>query len=183
MPPGHPLQNNVYVGHPLVPVEYFPMAQFHRKLFETKLCEAITLLRALGAVKIKTEWVSGWEKDFASNLSVGMPGVAASGSVGHRQKSTSSILFSMSLEDNDVVPSIPDDLVWFGHEPTWQEIANARLQNGLKRFSLNLTYRDDFGITAEIAAAANEAKAGIGGRFEEYESTVWKLTGSFRSLK
>jgi len=48
-PPGHPLYDIVYVGHPLEPSVYVPMAGFHHFLFEEKFNELLTLLWSLGA--------------------------------------------------------------------------------------------------------------------------------------
>ncbi len=46
---GHPLRNILYVGHPAKPDLYFPAAEFHRRVFEHKFVEAVTLLTSLGA--------------------------------------------------------------------------------------------------------------------------------------
>lgn len=49
---GHPLKNVLYVGHPAKPELYFPAAEFHRRVFEHKFVEAVTLLTSLGASRI-----------------------------------------------------------------------------------------------------------------------------------
>lgn len=48
-PVGHPRKNVVYIGHPVEPPVYFPVADFHRFLFEHKVAEAQRLTRCLGA--------------------------------------------------------------------------------------------------------------------------------------
>jgi hypothetical protein len=46
-------------------------------------------------------------------------------------------------------------------------------------FSLSVTYEDDFGINAGLSAAVVGAGLGLGGRFEDHQSTVWRLEGRF----
>jgi hypothetical protein len=54
-PHGHPLKNVVYVADPGVAGNYYPVASFHRILFEGKVAEALRLLRSLGATEISIE--------------------------------------------------------------------------------------------------------------------------------
>ena len=76
-------------------------------------------------------------------------------------------------------PKLPDSLVWYPHEPTWQSIANGRIDFRLRDFSLIVTYDDDFGINAGLKALAFKSGFEIGGKFEDYEATTWRLAGEF----
>jgi hypothetical protein len=64
-------------------------------------------------------------------------------------------------------------------EPLWQEVANARLDSGLRAFTLEVNYTDDFGINASLKAKIAGVGLEIGGTFTEYRETVWKLGGTF----
>jgi hypothetical protein len=69
--------------------------------------------------------------------------------------------------------------VWFNHEPTWQAIAEGRLMHGLKNFSIDLKYADDFGINAGLAAKIRKTGLDVGGKFEDHQSTHWRISGRF----
>ena len=69
-PPGHPRLDTVYACHPASASTYYPLADFHRVVFEGKFAEAMTLLMALGAENIRVEHVTGWSKDFSASANV-----------------------------------------------------------------------------------------------------------------
>jgi len=185
LPPGHPQVNYLYVGHPLDPPKYYPLAQFHRHLFENKLWEAIKLLMALGAIEISGEWVSGWDQDFVAKLDFAIPTeigqVKAGGKASSNSKATSNILFTFKL-NNKSAPSIPSDLVWYQYEDIWKEVAEGRMKYGLTEFSFHFIYNDDYGADAKLCADAAGMKLGIGGEFEKHKSTSWKLVGKFNEV-
>src|SRR3954454_15688979 len=52
MPIGHPLPNVVYIGSPAVAERYYPIADFHVRVFEERFGEAMLLLMALGAERL-----------------------------------------------------------------------------------------------------------------------------------
>ena len=179
-PPGHPRDKVMYVGHPVNPTVYYTASQFHRVTFEHKFSEAIKLLMNLGATNIRVEHLHGWSKDFAANLSTPLSGVGGGISIGAgaERESASGLLFEAALEGG-LDPKLPDGLVWYSHEPTWQSVADGRLNFGLKNFSLNVSYEDDFGINAGLKVKAMSAGFDLGGRFEDHTETVWKIQGQF----
>jgi hypothetical protein len=60
---GHPLTNVLYVGHPARRELYYPAAEFHRRVFEHKFVEAVTLLTSLGASRIVVQQEEGETRD------------------------------------------------------------------------------------------------------------------------
>lgn len=74
---------------------------------------------------------------------------------------------------------MPDNLIWYPFEPTWQMICQGRIKYGLNNFSLNVTYLQDFGITAGLNASIKDQGLSVGGEFTEHKSTIWKITGQF----
>ena len=179
--PGHPREGVLYIGHPALPSIYYTVAEFHRATFEHKFSEAINLLMNLGATTIKVEYVRGWSKDFSSKISVPLGVAAESINAGAKSKSSSStkLLYEATLAGTES-PSVPDGLVWYPYENTWQAIANGRINFGLQDFSLSISYEDDFGVNAGLKAAVLKAGLEIGGNFEDHESTVWHLQGKFK---
>lgn len=177
-PPGHPREQTLYVAHPALPSVYYTTAAFHRMAFEHKFSEAILLLMSLGASKITVEHVRGWSREFSANISAPLPKIDAAVSAGHSAKTGSSLLFEATL-NNKHVPSIPIDLVWFSHEPTWQAVAKGRMQFGLSQFSLTVNYEDDFGVNAGLKLRVQKAGLDLGGTFEDHTATTWKIYGDF----
>jgi hypothetical protein len=181
MPPGHPRDRVVYVGHPALASVYYPAAGFHRFTFEHKFSEAIGLLMALGATELEVEHVRGWSEDFAANLSAPIPTavrIDAAITATRRRASGSSGLFHAKLEGL-TEPRLPDDLVWYPHEPTWKQVADGRLKYGLQAFQLAVQYDDDYGIDAGFKLSVQKLGLDLGGNFQEHESTTWKITGTF----
>lgn len=178
---GHPLQNVVYVGDPGVAGKYYPVASFHRFLFEGKVAEALRLLRSLGATEISIEYVEGFDRGAGVNLSVAQPsgaGADIGGAFDATGKTRSGAKTTMKL--TPTMPAhIPKDLVWFGSEPLWNEVADARLHGGLQSFTIDVNYTDDFGINANLNAKIAKVGLETGGKLTEYRETIWKLSGSF----
>ena len=179
-PPGHPRDGVLYIAHPAIHNIYFVASDFHRVVFEHKLSEAIELLMSLGAVEIQVEHVRGWSKEFSANLSVplGNVGGIAGGDISAKSKGGSNILYKANLSGTHSA-RLPDNLVWYSHEPTWQAIANGRLRYGLRDFSISVSYEDDFGVNAGLKAMAVKSGFDLGGKFEDHEATLWRIEGKF----
>lgn len=179
-PPGHPKNRTAYVGHPVLATVYYPFASFHRFLFEHKVSEAVRVLMALGAKSMLVEHVSGWSQEFAGNMNLPIPTVNgnASLSVSGKGVSKSNMLFRATLRGTES-PSLPSDLVWYPHEAGWQQIVEGRMKYGLQDFCLTINYTEDFGVNANVNAQLLACQLGIGGSFQDFEETTWKIEGSF----
>jgi hypothetical protein len=180
LPPGHPRDAVLYIAHPAINVVYVPVADFHRFTFEHKFSEALSLLMYLGAKKIHVEHLCGWGHEFASTLSAGIPqaDLKVGASAGSKSQMSQHLLYEAELEGANT-PELPPDLVWYHHEPTWQKVAEGRLKFGLKKFSLKLQYKDDYGVNASLKVKAQKAGLDLGGEFQNHESTTWAINGSF----
>ena len=179
-PLGHPRPKVLYVGHPAVPTTYYAAAGFHHHTFEHKFVEAVGLVMALGARHLEVEHVKGWSDELAANLAVPlhMEGSEANVDTKRSRSRGSSALFTATLKGN-ANPTLPAGLVWFPHEPTWQQVAEGRLEYGLTQFQLSVRYEDDYGIDAGLKVKAGKAGLDLGGSFQEHESTVWRIEGKF----
>lgn len=179
-PPGHPRRKLVYARHPSSSTLYYPVASFHRKAFEHKFAEAIRLLTSLGAKKIRVEHERGWGRGFGVDFSATVPEANGQGSAGFSSsnKVDDRLLFVATLKGH-TTPKIPDGLVWFPHEPLWQEIARNRIDCELEEFDLTIGYSDDYGVNAKLMANLTRASFELGGSFEEHVSTTWHITGEF----
>jgi len=74
---------------------------------------------------------------------------------------------------------VPPGLQWFEHEPEWQALATARLEQGLTDFHLTLRYADTLNVGAGVAAKIEGLGFSLGGKYETFEEEVWSVTGTF----
>lgn len=178
LPPGHPRSKVLYVAHPADPERYIPAADFHRRVFEHKFLEAVELLMSLGAKTLHVEHKYGWNDTFAASISAPIPQAQANAeaSVSRTEKVSRDLLYHAELDGHDE-PSIPDNLTWLPHEPTWQGVVDGRMRYGLKDFSLKVSYTDDYGVNADLAIDVQNAGLSLGGSFEKHK----KLSGLSRA--
>ncbi len=180
-PPGHPLYNTVYVGHPLKPSVYTPLASFHHFLFEEKFNELLKLLWSLSATKVTINYVRGYRNAFDGSAGLSIPAeIPAKVGASFERKVSNHSEATLEAFFNPVgSPRIPEIMAWYTYEPTWQKIAEARLTAGLKAIDVELRYDDDFGVNSEVATTLLETGFKIGGDFQKHEQTSWKFHSSF----
>jgi hypothetical protein len=180
LPIGHPLPNVVYIGSPAVAERYYPMADFHVRVFEERFGEAMLLLMALGAERLTVRSQRGWKRDISGNIDAPIKrALKNKAEVRFGSRRDRSLVFEAELTPT-TAPEVPRGLVWFGHEPTWQAIAEGRSSYGLREFQLQVTSREDFGITADVASKIRQRKIlTFGGGFTEQVDTSWLLEGTF----
>lgn len=180
-PIGHPRSKVVYVGHPIDPVTYIPMAYFHTFLFEHKVAEALRLIRSLGAESVDVIRVEGWDRSVGIELAVPLPGaeqVQVGAGAGSERGRGQSVMARMRLKPTGK-PSVPDNLVWLPNELLWQEVVDARLTSGLRSFVLDVRSFDDYGVNARLKALIAKSGLEAGGSFVEHRATLWRLEGTF----
>jgi len=200
---GSPVAGAIYARHPISQQIFYPIAQFHRMSFEHKFSEALHLLQALGARKLRVHHVQGMRHE--GSVSVEMSGGARSsvtkggtdaaerptaGDSGSDIGSLKGGLRMVSSSDGELEfeaayaerePTLPGDLVWYPRESIWQQIVDARLHHGLKSFDLHVRYTDDFGIDANLVQTLMgiPGHLELGGRYQEFEVTDLRISGSF----
>lgn len=180
-PPGHPLLDHAYVGHPVRDTSYTPFASFHQLMFEQKVSDLTTLLASLGAERVRVRYREGYRSGAGIRLAADVPEhPSGDGRVERHQSTLRDAVFEETYESTGT-PAIPSGLVWFEHEPSWQALARRRLEFGTKTFSAELTYTDDFGVDADIKVGIDKLGIRVGGSFARFESTRWEFEGSFRS--
>lgn len=177
LPPGHPLIGHAYAGHPLCAPRYLPAAAFHRQLFEEKVNELMTLLASLGATRVRVVCRQGYRSAGGVNLGVSK---GASGTIGIEgsKSSSSEAMFEEHFRPKEP-PKLPENLIWFGHEPSWQAVADRRLKFNTSKFHAELHYEDSFGIDAKVKVGIEKLGVNLGGHFTDFETTVWEFDGEF----
>jgi hypothetical protein len=182
MPIGHPRVGVVYVSDPAEPWRYWPAADFHRRVFEHKFAEAARLVMALGAETLRVHSKRGWSGEIAIGLLVPLPGLKRHGKLGGTAGRGQDLLFEANLHPSQQ-PALPDGLVWYAQEPSWQMVAAGRLQHGLTDFELKVEWTDDYGLNAGYHEKVGRKKGlDLGGDFLAHKSTLWTIEGTFAPL-
>lgn len=168
-PPSHPVPGQLYVGHPMKENLYYPIEDYENHLFQSQVMELSSLLKSLGAVKIKTEYIKGTtnsreqnevqshqeHKNRGNDTGIGTRagGVQQSTNI---DRNTSAHSESGSQNESEVgkrmsidgtfkptkKPFIPADLIWFEHNEIWKSLANQRLEGGLESYDLILSTKN-----------------------------------------
>lgn len=180
LPAGHPLPRTVYVASPADPARYYPTADFHRKVFEHKFAEAVRLIMALGATDFRVQWERGWKDDLAIEVERSVKKVGnARAAVNASSSRDQSLLFEGHMAPGSS-PRLPEGLVWYHHEPTWQAVAESRLNNRLTELKLFVRSAEDYNVNADFVAKVLGQKVfGLGGEFARHVETTWRIEGSF----
>lgn len=165
-PPSHPVEGELYVAHPFQTNVYFPIENHEQILFESQFVELNHLLQCLGATEIRCEHMKGalmLEDTESVSVSSADTSRSANGDVGSRlfsvnakyddkssslnrgkrnysdKNSSGKRLMSVQQFSPKISPFIPDDLIWYDHNETWQKLAQQRMQGGLNYYELTIS--------------------------------------------
>jgi len=167
--PGHPQNGCTYIQHPFRRNLYFEANSFHDSIRERKQNELLRILESLGAysaqVHVRHEQQESEDLEDDSDVAIDGSYKLIKGSMSKKSKrgsqSTSSTSQSAAKDwtfNPPEKPCLPDDLVFYPTEETWQQLAKSVLRGGLKRAVVDLEYKSEYGITKKyltnIAASA-----------------------------
>jgi hypothetical protein len=152
LPTGHPVLDHAYAIHPLDPLRYLPIGSFHATLFEEKRSQLLALLASLGAKTVTLQHRSGHGQ--------GKP-------------------VSKETYSPKGAPSIPSNLAWLDHEPTWRELAERRTKSGLREATLQLEYKQDYGVSESLETALTGFGVKAGDHKARFEPTIWEVHAEF----
>lgn len=140
-PTGHPKVNEVYVAHPLTTNRYMPIEDYQLELIEDRVREFCELAQGLGATEINIECINSTSDDSSNsgnrNLSGGasrMSSIHASGHNEYSRRLIEEISRSISLHQTfqpHKAPALPNNLLWYNGEPSWQRLYRQRMEGGL----------------------------------------------------
>lgn len=143
-PIGHPHINEVYTCHPLKKDFYLPLKEFQQELFYDRVNEFTYLLQCLGATKIvisssKNNSIVQNEK-LNKNLNVEANNKIAEAKLNIKDSSNNNNLTDnkLKIEKTQVfsptkAPYIPENLIWFKTDMSWQRLAEQRLNGNISK--------------------------------------------------
>lgn len=141
-PMGHPISEHVYVGHPLLPHRYIPIEDYQRELVEDKVREFCEIAQCLGATEIvidclntnSSNQTANNKKNTAHNVDV----TIANGNVQRNTEASRKLIdelsHSISMRQTfspSKKPYLPENLIWYNNEPSWQRLYNQRMQGSI----------------------------------------------------
>ena len=203
---GHPVANQLYIGHPFNPSLYVPIEESEELFFLDKVHELRYLLECLGAEEISITSVKGKgvgelrENDFRLSGGVGIKKFSAEAEYNtesKRQYDTSSHNQRSVTVKLDPLqkPFLPDGLIWYNEMPQWQRLVQSRLKGNLLEYSEFVsTAETKFTSSSEMtdikasakylwAKAHAEVNECFEKQFKESTETQWKVDVKFRSMK
>lgn len=141
-PMGHPVANQLYVGHPYIPSKYIPFENYELELIEDKVREFSQIMQYLGAMEINIESINTSSNNRDVKVDQKLSGSAdyklISASANAERHATNKFLEDISQHINlhqrfypKNPPMLPEGLVWYQNEPSWQRLYNQRMQGTL----------------------------------------------------
>lgn len=142
-PMGHPVANQLYVGHPYLPAKYIPFENYELELIEDKVREFCQVMQYLGATEIDIECINSSSNNQYTHINQKASGgvnykvasVQGSGERDRTNKFIENISQSINLYQKfypKAKPSLPADLVWYPNEPSWQRLYKQRMQGAIR---------------------------------------------------
>ena len=205
-PMGHPVANELYIGHPFNPNYYVPYSSSEDIFFLDKIDEYIYLLQCLGAEEIRITWLKGksvseygeYDRSLSADLGLGFFNGDGSGSQSHQYQQTWDTQAQREFVrkcDPIKYPFVPDGLIWYEEQPRWKRMKEARLEGNQLEYSESFSSTDTRFVSSTeikgIKAAAErlwikiegDAESNASSQFKEHTETQWRVDVKFRSLR
>ena len=141
-PIGHPIANQVYIGHPLIPNKYIPFEDYQLEFVEDKVREFCEFVQDLGATEITIECLnsSSNEKNTSGGRTISgevsgmVRSVAGNVETNYSHHLIDELSKSISLHQTFQPykkPVLHPNMIWYQNEPSWQRLYNQRMNGGL----------------------------------------------------
>ena len=202
----HPKKDHTYICHPYDNRLYLPIEDYEEVLLNDRINEYCYLMQCLGATTIriqnKKEESLNEHRESARNIHVGgsYKMLEASGNYETNSKKgegrNSKYTFAREQHFNpSKKPYIPDGLIWFPHEVSWQRLATQRMSGGILKYSESVSSSENRVVTsnelqdinAEVKALFAKMKGGIK-RESNYEISMnedqeWEIFVEFKPIE
>jgi hypothetical protein len=204
-PIGHPIANQLYVGHPLLPSKYLPFEDYQLVFVEDKIREFCEFVQDLGATEISIDCLnssynddnSNTEKTYSGGIEGARRGVSGAVKTSNSRRLIEELSRSINLHqvfEPTKKPILHPNLIWYQHEPSWQRLYNQRMSGGLltheermeTKKSQVLEEKELQDIKAEVKGIF--AKLNIGfdqndeSRYEQQENAILSIKVQFAPL-
>ena len=202
----HPKKDHTYICHPYDDRLYLPIEDYEEVLLNDRINEYCYLMQCLGATTIriqnKKEESLNEHRESARNIhgEGSYKILEASGNYETNSKKgegrNSKYTFAREQHFNpSKKPYIPDGLIWFPHEVSWQRLATQRMSGGILKYSESVSSSENRVVTsnelqdinAEVKALFAKMKGGIK-RESNYEISMnedqeWEIFVEFKPIE
>ena len=205
-PTGHPIANELYIGHPYNPNIYVPYSESEDIFFLDKIDELTYLLQCLGAEEIEITSIKGRSvseyENRSGQISAHLDNGLAEGSGTYGKSSKNDRSRDSQLQQSFKIkcdpmryPYVPEGLIWYGEQTRWQRMVEGRLNGNRLEYSESISSTDTRFVSntekKDIKAAAEylwikadgSAESNLETQFKEHTETQWRLDVKFRSLR
>lgn len=203
---GHPMANQLYVGHPFLPKKYIPFENYELEFIEDKVREFCMIMQHLGATEITIESLNATSNsqdrtthsDIKGGANVKITSVEASLTNDATSKFLDNISQSINLHQIFTptdTPMLPDNLVWYYNEPSWHRIYAQRMKGGFLEHEERIeTKKSQVIQNSELLQVAGEVKAlffsanidwkqSMEEKFEAHDSATLSIRVKFAPLE
>lgn len=153
-PLGHPQVNELYIAHPLKAGYYFPIESYQLDLLDEQARELGELLQALGATEMQAKVLNAQVQDTSStkNLKGKLQGnyqgnnSSIQGHAEYSSQNMTELEHRFNIEQKYAptnAPYIPDELTWYKHFASWQQLVKQRLRGGLLQHKETLSTKNN----------------------------------------
>ena len=176
-PFGHPKVNDVYISHPFKEDLYYPVDEMEFRVFVDKIEEYSHFLQSLGAREIKIDTYKNENFTSKSNnnskvrLDISVEKISSSNNMEINQENESYDSFQQRFNKAMMFsptkkPHLPDDMVWYPVEPSWQRLYSQRINGNIVEYEEiiktshhnTLSEREMLDINSEVNYFFNKAK-------------------------
>jgi hypothetical protein len=176
-PSGGAVNNVLYRRHPYVDTTYIQAAEFNPYLFKDKISELARVMIAAGATSFDIAADTTKAEEIALDAGTTLE-KQFGGSFRSSRKSAMKIDWSYTGAGKRS-SALPDNLVWYNHEPQWDVIWNAAVHSGAKRLKLQVSHDLAHEIDANLAAKFQGAGFQLGGKLREVGSSKLSIDVTF----
>lgn len=170
-PIGHPIVNQLYVGHPFLANQYIPFEDYELTFIDDRIREFCLIMQFLGATEVSVESINGKNinEDRKENSTITGESsykiASANVSVhkGNEDRLVNSIRQAIGLSQKytpSQFPVLPEGLVWYPHEASWQRLYQQRMQGSLHEHREKIEIRKNRVLqSSELKQAEGEFKS------------------------
>ncbi|EJU12093.1 hypothetical protein LH128_15581 [Sphingomonas sp. LH128] len=166
----------VYAANPVSDMIYYQIGSYNDDMVDHKLSELERLLNSLGAKHYK---VSYQDSDSSQNTASAKVKRVASGGLEAELTRARKRRFERSGTSDGREPALPNNLMWFHREPSWQALAEARLQGGRREFALSVELEQSLKLSAKALADIKAMKLNVEAGHHRSTNLALSVTGSF----
>ncbi|SDD32821.1 hypothetical protein SAMN04488104_102442 [Algoriphagus faecimaris] len=185
-PVGHPIPNELYIGHPFVKENYIQFSHFEELLFNDRFQEFSFFLQALGAKKIIISNKRGnvsqenleTQENSNSSVKISKASIELASLENQKEFTTANLDQNSLIKETSRVqifnprkkPYLPESLIWYPHESSWQRLYSQRMEG-------HILEHNEIISTTQIQTVSKNEKLKLEKSFNAY-ATALNLTGT-----